>query len=258
MKTDAHAQLEPAVEIRPGVFRPDWSAVTKPRAREALAGRLAARAGLLDKWSHRLDANDDLVWRAILQFYGDHGQPPQIADIAGEIGFEIDHVETALRALDSNDLIGLDRDSGQIRLAYPFTEAVTAHRVDLNGHTLHALCAIDALGAADMYGADISISSPCRHCGSQIEVTTTADGRAPKSVAPAGAVVWYDFAYDGCAAGSCCPSIAFFCSDAHLQQWLDVQTPRRDGTGLTVDEALEVGRAIFGPVLTDPLSDTLR
>ncbi|AUD00310.1 hypothetical protein CWS35_38715 (plasmid) [Bradyrhizobium sp. SK17] len=60
----------------------------------------AARAGLLDKWSHRLDANDDLVWRAILQFYGDHGQPPQIADIAGEIGFEIDHVETALRALD--------------------------------------------------------------------------------------------------------------------------------------------------------------
>ncbi|AUD00311.1 hypothetical protein CWS35_38720 (plasmid) [Bradyrhizobium sp. SK17] len=43
-----------------------------------------------------------------------------------------------------------------------------------------------------------------------------------------------------------------------MQQWLDVQTPRRDGTGLTVDEALEVGRAIFGPVLTDPLSDTLR
>ncbi len=258
MKTDAHAQLEPAVEIRPGVFRPDWSAVTKPRAREALAGRLAARAGLLDKWSHRLDANDDLVWRAILRFYGDHGQPPQIPDIAAETRFEVDHVGTALRALQSSDLIGLDRDSAQIRLAYPFTEAVTAHRVELNGHTLHALCAIDALGAADMYGADISISSPCRHCGSQIEVTTTEDGRAPKSVAPAGAVVWYDFAYDGCAAGSCCPAIAFFCSDAHLQQWLDAQTPRRDGTGLTVDEALEVGRAIFGPVLTDPLSDTLR
>ncbi len=258
MKTGAQVQLEPAVEIRPGVFRPDWSAVTKPRARDALAGRLAARAGLLDKWSHRLDANDDLVWRAILRFYGDRGEPPQIPDIAAETRLEVGRVATALRTLQSNDLIGLARDSAQICLAYPFTEAVTAHRVELNGHTLHALCAIDALGAADMYGADISISSPCRHCGSQIEVTTTADGRSPNSIAPIDAVVWYDFAYDGCAAGSCCPAIAFFCSDAHLLQWLDAHTPRRDGTGLTVDEALEVGRAIFGPVLAGPVSDTLR
>lgn len=38
---------------------------------------------------------------------------------------------------------------------YPFTESVTGHRVELNKHTLHALCAIDALGVADMYETDI-------------------------------------------------------------------------------------------------------
>lgn len=48
-----------AVEIRPGVFRPDLSAVAKPRAREALNGRLAARVGLLDRWAVKLEAVHD-------------------------------------------------------------------------------------------------------------------------------------------------------------------------------------------------------
>jgi len=43
----------------------------------------------------------------------------------------------------------------------------------------------------------------------------------------------------------------FFCSGDHRQQWLDKQVPQRKGIGLTVDEALEVGRAIFGPVLVE-------
>jgi alkylmercury lyase len=249
MEASTYTQAEPAVEIRFGVFRPDWSAVTKPRAREALAGRRAARAGLLDKWSHKLEANDDLVWRTILRLYGNRGRPPQIQDIADATRFTANHVATVLRTLQSRDLIELDGNSANIRLAYPFTEAATGHRVKLNGHTLSALCAIDALGVAEMYGADISISSPCSLCGSQVDVTTAAEGRSLHSVTPSGAVVWYDFAYDGSAAASCCPAIVFFCSGEHLEQWLNAQTPRHDGIRLTMDEALEVGRAIFGPVL---------
>jgi hypothetical protein len=216
---------------------------------------MTARAGLLDKWSHRLESNDDLVWRTILRLYGVRGRPPQIPDIAGETQFTVDHVAIVLHALQVHDLIDLDQNSLEILLAYPFTEAATGHRVKLNGHVLQALCAIDALGVADMYGVDISISSRCRHCGSPIDVRTTAEGRGLLSVAPSGAVVWYDFAYGGNAADSCCPAIVFFCSDAHLQQWLDAQTLRRKGIRLTTDEALEVGRAIFGPVLVEQPSN---
>lgn len=257
MEASTHLSIQKAMEIRPGVYRPDWSAVTKPTAQEALAGRMAARAGLLDKWSNRLEANEDYVWRTILQLYGDRGRPPQIPDIAAEIRFTADHVATVLRKLQSHDLIELDRDSAHIRLAYPFTEAVTGHRVKLNGRILHALCAIDALGVANMFGADISISSLCHHCGRQIDVGTSGEGRTLRSVVPAGAVVWYDFSYEGSAATSCCPAIAFFCSDGHLQQWLDSQNPQRDGIRLTMDEALEVGRAIFGPVLVELPPGTL-
>jgi hypothetical protein len=74
-------------------------------------------------------------------------------------------------------------------------------------------------------------------------------GRELSYARPADAVVWYDLAYSDAAATSCCPSIGFFCCDEHLRQWLDAQTLSRAGCRLALDEALEVGRALFEPVL---------
>jgi alkylmercury lyase len=254
---DVTAQLPsgPAVEIRAGVFRPDWSVVTKERAREALAGRLAARAGLLDRWPLRLEAVEDLVWRTILRLYADCGRPPTLADIVSASGIAPGSLKGVLQTLRSHDLIDLDPPTGDLRLAYPFTQASTGHRVEIRGHILHALCAIDALGVASMYGTDVAISSPCHHCGAPVHVETASEGKLLRNVSPSGAAVWYDFAYGANAATSCCRAIAFFCSDEHRRQWLDDQMPRRDGIGLTIDEALEVGRAIFGPVLVEGTSD---
>jgi hypothetical protein len=254
MEFTSPVEAESAVEIRPGVFRPDWSAVTTPGARQALLGRMAARAGSLSKWSRPLEAAEDLVWRTVLRLYAEGGQAPGIADIARSTGVAPAKIESVLRTLEGRDLLSLDRESRHIRLAYPFTESVTGHRIELRGRALNALCAIDALGVAAMYGTDVRISSACRHCGEPIRVATAAKGRALSAVDPSGAVVWYDFTYDGCAHSSTCPSIVFFCSDEHLQSWREAQKPRRDGVRLTIDGALEVGRAIFGPVLAEPSS----
>lgn len=251
MKLETSVASEPAVEIRPGVFRPDWSVATSMAARRALHGRIAARAGLLDQWSHRLEAAEDTVWRTTLQLYGASGRAPSVSDIAVGSGIPPNRVADILCRLQSHDLVALDQTSNRIRLAYPFTESVTGHRVELNGHFLYALCAIDALGVADMYDADTAISSPCVHCGEAIRARTAYKGSAVQSFFPVSAVVWYDFAYDGSAASSCCQAIAFFCSEEHLQHWLDFQKVRREGIRLTIGEALEVGRAIFGPVLSE-------
>ena len=48
-------------------------------------------------------------------------------------------------------LLARHQTSDLIRLAYPFTESVTGHRVELDRHFLHAVCAIDALGVGGMY-----------------------------------------------------------------------------------------------------------
>ena len=82
MAIDATTSEEFSVEIRPGVCRPDWSAVTTPAARHALSGRMAARAGLLDKWSQALEPNEDLVWRMALDLYAKCPSSEHLAQLA--------------------------------------------------------------------------------------------------------------------------------------------------------------------------------
>ena len=53
----------------------------------------------------------------------------------------------------------------------------------------------------------------------------------------------------GCAADTLCTVIAFFCSAAHLEAWRSANHPHATGYCLSADEALQVGRAIFGPTL---------
>jgi hypothetical protein len=106
---------------------------------------------------------------------------------------------------------------------------------------------------ARMYRTDASIDSSCTFCTSKIYAATALRGRALRTMSPPEAVVWYDFSFAGYAAASCCPSIVFFCSDEHLQAWLNSRSPRPEGVRLSMVEALEVGGAIFGPILADPV-----
>ena len=252
MPTQVRPTDELAVEIRPGVFRPDWSVVTTPSARQALAGRVAGRTGLLEHWSKPLDAAADLVWQTLLRMFVREGRPPRSDEIAAETGLSSDSVTAILGELQRRDLVGLKPGSEAIGYAYPWTHQRTGHRVALGEHPLWALCAIDALGAARMYRSDASVDSVCACCGNAIYVATALHGRALRTVSPVEAVVWYDYSYSGCAAASCCPSIAFFCSDEHLRAWLNAQPRPPKGIRLNMAEALEVGASIFGPILTDP------
>ncbi len=239
-----------AVELRPGVYRPEWSVVTLAAAREALGGRMAARSGLVEKWLTRLDPTEDLVWCRVLELFAALGRPPRIEEIASAANMGHEHVAPALRNLCQRDLLGFDEVSGSIVHAYPFTSSDTGHRVRLGGRVLNALCAVDALGVGAMYRQDVSIESSCRSCGAEIHVTTRRTGTGLGSVSPEGSVVWYDALYSGgCAATSCCPSIAFFCSDEHLERWLTSRAAHPQGYRLSPDEALEMGRALFGPLL---------
>lgn len=99
---------ERAAEIRPGVLRPDWSAATTPAVLQALAGRVTARSGLLDKWSHALEASEDIVWRTVLRLYAAKGRPPNVDEIAVATGIDGGRVGALLRKLQLRDLVGLD------------------------------------------------------------------------------------------------------------------------------------------------------
>jgi alkylmercury lyase len=236
-------------DIRHGVRRPRWSVVTKQAARDALLARHRAWASFSQKWKLALPEAEDLSWRAVIELFGRLGRPPSPAEIGDETGLTLDQVRAHLAELQVHDLLGTDHLISEIVYAYPFTSQATEHRVALYGHVLHALCAIDALGVGGMFQTDVAITSSCRFCQTPINISTANAGSAISAVTPAGTVVWYDLAYAEAAATSCCPSVGFFCSDDHLQQWLAARNPPRAGYRLTPAEAIEVGRAIFEPVL---------
>ena len=237
------------VEIRPGVHRPDLSVLTKPAARAALAGRDHVRTSVCEMWSQALEELSDSVWRIVLNLFARFARPPSALEIAETANLTVAQVVVILADLVSQDLLVMDDSASAIVSAYPFASQPTDHRVELSGRELYAMCAIDALGIAGMFQKDAIIKSRCRICHERIEIGTTRRGKSLSYHHPVGSVVWYDFAYTQTAATSCCPAIALFCSDAHLKRWLLDQNSQRMGCRLTVDEGLEVGRALFEPVL---------
>jgi alkylmercury lyase len=241
-----------AAEVRPGVYRPDWSVVTRRRAREAILGRGRSRFGFVTSWNRTLEPTQDRVWRTVLELFARLARPPHLHEISKETGLAVENIRVLVSELETIDLLGSDASADVILYyAYPFTEEQTEHRVWLRGQRVHAVCAIDALGIAGMFGTDVVIESSCRACAKRIEIGTAQGGKSLSHARPGNAVVWYDLAYSGRAAASCCPAIAFYCSDAELQHWLSAQGAPRTGYRLTLDEALEVGRALFEPVFAE-------
>ena len=105
--------------------------------------------------------------RKVLATFAATGAPPTTESCAEEVGPEA--VEGALAALASSDLVVRGAD-GAIRGAYPFTLSATPHRVILGGHTVHAMCALDALAVAPMFAAETVVESACEVSGEPVRV----------------------------------------------------------------------------------------
>lgn len=166
----------------------------------------------------------------------------EVVELSGE------QVRAHIADLQAHDLLGMDKSATAIAYAYPFAGSQTEHRSSFVAE-IFMLCAIDALGIGGMFRTETAIHSRCRTCGISIEIRTADAGKSLAYATPGEAVVWYDLAYAESAAVSCCPSIAFFCSDGELQRWLRAQSPQPEGYRLALDEALELGRALFEPLL---------
>jgi mercuric reductase len=237
---------QPSYPVRPGVTFPDWSVVTSPVVQNALLAMVGSEH-VFDRWSG-YEATADRVRVALLQLYTEHGRAPTPGALAKRAGLRATAVRSLLDELRSRDLVVLDGDG--IVGAYPFTDRDTGHHVTLDGRTLNAMCAVDALGVGAMADRDIKVASLCRYCGTPIRIATRDRGRALAEVAPEAAVVWLCVHYEGaCAANSLCPATAFFCSEDHLSAWRRERAADEPGFRLSIEEGLEAGRALFGPSL---------
>jgi mercury(II) reductase len=242
----ASAETQPSYVVRPGVTFPDWSAVSSPVVKEALLA-MVSTDHVLNRWSG-YDAATDRIRVALLQLYAEDGRAPAIGVLAQRAGLSATAIRSLLQELRRRDLVVLDGE--RIVGAYPFTDQDSGHQVTLDGRVLNAMCAVDALGIGAMLDRDTAIASRCQHCGAPVRITTRDRGRALADVSPTAAVVWLSVRYEGgCAANSLCATTVFFCSDDHLSAWRRERSDDEPGFRLSIEEALEAGRAIFGPSL---------
>lgn len=245
----------PSFVLRPGATVPDWSVVTSPATKGALLAMMKAEH-VLHRWQG-YTAADDHVRSSLLRLYRERGRAPAVADLARHAKLGEAEVRDSLLRLRERDLVVLDAHSEIIEGAYPFTERDTGHRVRIDGQTVNAMCAVDALGIGDMSGCNVEIDSRCRSCGAPVRITTRENGRALEEARPHTTVVWLGLRYEGgCAARSLCTVTSFFCTDHHLDVWRREQKPEPPGARLSIAEAFEAGRAIFRQSLTstNPIS----
>jgi Alkylmercury lyase len=140
------------------------------------------------------------VHRAVLRRFAATGDTPDPAQLAGAAaGFDL-HV--LLAELHDYDVVRLD-DHGRIRAAYPFSALPTSHVVAIDGGpSVHARCAVDALGIADMLDRPVTITSADPSSGATIEVRVHS-GHATKR--PAEAVVFVGSDTAATHGEDCCP-----------------------------------------------------
>jgi hypothetical protein len=194
----------------------------------------------------RLSEAERELYFWILRRFATDGRPSSVelrSTAAEQLGLE---PERALETLAHEDLVHRGAD-GEIAVAYPFSGRATAHRVRFpGGHEVDAMCAIDALGIAPMFGEPIEIDSRDPISGEQIHARVVPDVSvewSPESaVVVAGAIRSQS---DACC--GCCPVLNFFASDANAERWLAEHQGVR-GTMISIQEAAAAGRAVFGDV----------
>ncbi|MHB8763883.1 MAG: organomercurial lyase [Deferrisomatales bacterium] len=121
--------------------------------------------------------------RRVLTAFAATGAPPTAAACAEVVGPGA--VAGALAALAAGDLVVRGGD-GAIQGAYPFTLSATPHRVTLGGHTVHAMCALDALAIAPMFAAATVVESACEVTGEPVRIEQA--GMEVVGASPGGAI----------------------------------------------------------------------
>ncbi len=225
-----------------------YSAQLEARVAATLAAAEIPPSKLGQARRARLSEAERELYFWILRRFATGGRPSsmELRAAAGQLGLEAD---SALETLAREDLVHR-RAEGEIGVAYPFSGRPTAHRVRFpGGHEVDAMCAIDALGIAPMFGEPIEVSSRDPLTGEAIRAQVAPDGTASweptAAVVVAGVVGRCEESFRGC-----CPALNFFASSGNAEHWL-TEHPEIRGQVISMDDAIAAGRAAFGNVFDE-------
>lgn len=203
-----------------------------------------------------------MVHRAVLRSLAETGRPPRQAEIAAMLGSKPSAIH-ALATLGKNDLVILNApvtldekthrliapDGVEVLGAYPMTTEKTPHKVEINGHSVNAMCAVDALALSPMFGWDTQIDSRCHVTG--IPIRIRQKGTEITEVIPSPEIrvgIRWQSACAG-AAHTLCTEMVFLDGAETANMWRETDPASIEL--FTLPEAIELGAAFFVPLLED-------
>lgn len=182
--------------------------------------------------------------RAVIRSLVTRGCPPTREEMGVRLG--PDQVDGALTRLGVDDLVVLSKDGRDIVGAYPVTSENTPHQIRINGQTIHAMCALDALSVAPMFGVALAIESRCRVTDAEIHIEQEGEriiAARPRTVRVG--VRWQ--APSGSAAHSLCMEMVFLQDEQAAERWHggDLQ----NHSLFDLEQAVAFGARYFRPLL---------
>ena len=199
---------------------------------------LAARQQLLD-------AELSELHKVILSNFVEQSRPLAITEAAGHLSQH--SVEEAFQILAQNDLIVLDVEQQMIMGAYPLSYEVTPHVVEVNGHAINAMCALDALSVAPMFEVVTTIKSSCAIAGKPLSLHM--QGEQVVSV-EMGDNLYVGIRWQtpcGAAAHSLCRDMVFLLGQAAVDKWR--RRSDIEGSVFDLSTAVAISSAFFRPLL---------
>jgi hypothetical protein len=221
----------------------------------AATGRVAKAfeaAGIpAERWREarfaRLSEAEGNFYRWILHVFaaGRVPDPATARETASRLGLD---PGDAFDNLAREDLVHRDASTGEIVVAYPFSGRPTGHRVRIGPRNeVDAMCAIDALGIPFMLGEATEVMSRDPLTGEEVRIWVEPGGAVRWE--PEGAAVFAGSdRCEGPASAVCCAFVNFFASRENAERY-PRETAAVEGEVLSIPEAVEAGRMVFGGLL---------
>jgi hypothetical protein len=98
------------------------------------------------------------------------GEPPLVSELSKLVNSPARQVQNALSNLADAHMLVLQKDSGEILMANPFSAVPTSFLVGTPNFSCYGNCIWDSLGIAAMLNQDVRIRSSCADCGDALDV----------------------------------------------------------------------------------------
>ncbi|MGD8999432.1 MAG: organomercurial lyase [Granulosicoccaceae bacterium] len=175
----------------------------------------------------------------------EQGRPPRDDELKSVLGEA--SLADSLHRLGADDLVVLDAQGKHVLGAYPVTSEQTPHKITVNGHIIHAMCALDAVSVAPMFNTAVSIASSCHvtHTPVTIQMQGSDILEASPSAEVTVGIRWQIPA--AVAAHSMCMAMVFLKDRQTAEAWQDGDT--ENISLFSLPEAVAFGEAFFLPLM---------